>query len=129
MRVLRLIKVVAVSLGVVVSGPLLRADDAHAGGKEQLWEGKLKVRPGFEIRLVVRASLNDGAASVATLDSPDEALAGLKLSSVVIDASRFAFELKVTDAKFEGKMNAAKTEATGTWTQRGVSPADVREER
>ena len=62
----------------------------------------------------------DGAEPVATLDSPDEGLSGLKLSSVVIDESRLAFELKVTDAKFEGKMNAAKTEAKGTWTQRGA---------
>src|SRR5262249_5200671 len=54
-------------------------------------------------------------------DSPDEGLSGLKLSSLVLDASRLAFELKLTDAKFEGKMNAAKNEATGTWTQRGAS--------
>jgi uncharacterized protein len=121
MRVLWLVMAVALSLGVVLSGALLRADDAQSAGKEQLWEGKLKVQPDFEIRLVVRASANDGAATVATLDSPDEALSGLRLTSVVIDASRLAFELKVTDAKFEGKMNAAKTEATGTWTQRGAS--------
>jgi pimeloyl-ACP methyl ester carboxylesterase len=40
---------------------------------------------------------------------------------VVLDASRLAFELKVTDAKFDGKMNAAKTEAKGNWTQRGAT--------
>ena len=90
-------------------------------GKEQFWEGKLVVRPGFEIRLVVRASVKNGAEPVATLDSPDENLSGLKLSSVVLDASRLAFELKVTDAKFDGKMNAAKTEAKGNWTQRGAT--------
>jgi uncharacterized protein len=121
MRVLWLVRVVAVSLTVVLSGPLVRADDSQPKGKEQFWEGKLTVRPGFEIRLVVRASVNEGATPVATLDSPDENLSGLKLSSVVLDASRLAFELKVTDAKFDGKMNAAKTEAKGTWTQRGTS--------
>ena len=40
---------------------------------------------------------------------------------MVIDKSRLAFELKVTDAKYDGKVNAAGTEATGTWTQRGAS--------
>ena len=103
MRALRLVRVVAMSLAVVLSGSLVRGDDSQSKGKEQFWEGKLAVRPGFEIRLVVRASVNDGAEPVATLDSPDENLAGLKLSSVVIDASRLAFELKVTDAKFDGK--------------------------
>ena len=63
----------------------------------------------------------DGAEPVATLDSPDEGLSGLKLSSVVIDQSRLAFELKVSNAKYEGKLNAAGTEATGTWSQRGAS--------
>src|SRR5215471_15922220 len=109
MRALWVGKVVALGLCVVLSGSLLRADEPHTGGKEQIWEGKLAVRPGFEIRLVVRASMNDGKPAVATLDSPDEGLSGLKLSSVVIDASHLAFELKVTDAKFDGKMNSDKT--------------------
>jgi uncharacterized protein len=121
MSVSWLARVVAMSLTVVLSGPLVRGDDSQPKGKEQFWEGKLKVRPGFEIRLVVRARVNEGAEPTALLDSPDENLSGLELSSVVLDASRFAFELKVTDAKFEGKMNAAKTEAKGTWTQRGAT--------
>jgi uncharacterized protein len=121
MRALWLIRVAAVSLAVVMSGSLLWAEDTQPKGKEQLWEGKLTLRPGFEVRLVVRASVDEGAAPVATLDSPDENLSGLKLSSVVLDASRLAFELKVSDAKFDGEMNAAKTEAKGTWTQRGAT--------
>jgi len=121
MRVLWLAKVVAVSLAVVLSGPFVRGDDSQAKGKEQLWEGKLTVRPGFEIRLVARASLNEGAAPVATLDSPDEGFKGLILSSFVSDDSRLAFELKVSNAKYEGKLNAAKTEASGSWSQRGAS--------
>lgn len=121
MRALWLMRVVAVGVAVVLSASLVRGDDSQSKGKEQFWEGKLVVRPGFEIRLIVRATVPEGAAPVATLDSPDESLAGLKLSSVVIDASRLAFELKVTGAKFDGKMNDAKTEAKGTWTQRGAS--------
>jgi uncharacterized protein len=121
MSALRLVRVVAMSLAVVLSGSMVHGDDVQTKGKEQFWEGKLMVRPGLEIRLVVHARVNDGAAPVATLDSPDENLSGLKLSSVVLDSSRLAFELKVTDAKFEGTMNAAKTEAKGTWTQRGAT--------
>ena len=96
------------------------ADGSQAKANEQIWEGTLPVRPGYELRLMVHAATS-GAESVATLDSPDEGLSGLKLSSVVLDALRLAFELKVSDAKFDGKMNAAKTEAKGTWTQRGTS--------
>ncbi len=100
---------------------LVRADDSKAKDKEQVWEGTLKVAPGIELRLVIHATLRDGAEPVATLDSPDEGLRGLKLSSVVIDRSKLAFELKVSQAKFDGKLNTAGTEATGTWTQPGVS--------
>ena len=107
----------------------MRGDDSQTKGKEQIWEGSSKCAPGIEMRLVIHATLNDGAEPVATLDSPDEGLRGLKLSSVVIDRSRLAFELKVTNAKFDGKMNAAGTEATGTWSQRGASlPLYVRQE-
>ncbi len=121
MRAWRLLTAVVLSFGIILPGLFLRADDSQAKVSEQIWEGKLKIRPGFEVLLVVRAELDLHKPPVATLDSPDEGLSGLKLSSVVIDDSHFAFELKVTAAKFDGKMNEARTEATGTWTQRGAA--------
>ena len=111
----------AASVGVVVAGVHAHADDSGTKGQEQIWEGTLKVRPGVELRLVIHAQVKDGVEPVATMDSPDEELRGLKLSSVVIDRSRLAFELKVSNATYDGKLNAAGTEATGTWTQRGAS--------
>ena len=108
----------AIAVLVLFCQPV-RADDSQTKGKEQIWEGTLKAAPGIELRLVIHATLRDGAEPVATLDSPDEGLSGLKLSSVVIDRSKLAFELKITEATYEGKINATGTEATGTWTQRG----------
>ncbi len=121
MKGLRVAKIVAATLGIVLAGVHGFADDSATKGKEQIWEGALKLGPGRELRLVVHARLNEGVEAVATLDSPDEELRGLKLSSVVIDRERLAFELKATNAKYEGKLNAAGTEATGTWMQRGAS--------
>ena len=121
MKGLRVAKIVAATLGIVLAGVHVFADDSATKGKEQVWEGALKLGPGRELRLVVHAKLSEGAEPVATLDSPDEELRGLKLSSVVIDRERLAFELKATNAKYEGKLNAAGTEATGTWMQRGAS--------
>ena len=94
------------------------ADEARS--KERIWEGTLKVRPGVELRLIVRVTNQGGGELAAVMESPDEGLKGLILSSVTIDKSRFAFELKATQAKYEGKLNAAGTEATGEWIQRGV---------
>jgi uncharacterized protein len=106
--------------GLIAAGSAAQADDAKAKAKEQYWEGALTVRPGVAIRLLVHATESEKGELTAELDSPDEGLNGLKLSSVTINKSRLAFELKVTAAKFEGKMNAAGTEASGTWSQRGA---------
>ena len=57
----------------------------------------------------------------ATLDSPDEGLEALKLDPFVLDREHLAFDLKLSAAKYEGKLNAEGTEAAGTWKQRGVS--------
>ncbi len=119
MRALRWMRVGVAIAGLALFCQPVRADDSQTKGKEQIWEGTLKVAPGIELRLVIHATVRDGAEPLATLDSPDESLRGLKLSSVVIDRSRLAFELKVTQAAYDGKLNAAGTEATGTWTQRG----------
>jgi len=107
-------------LGLIAASTGGWADEPKVKGKEQFWEGTLKVRPGVELRLLVRATESEKGEITGTLDSPDEGFKGLKLSSVLIDKSRFEFELKVSAAKYEGKMNAGGTEATGTWKQRGA---------
>ena len=110
-------------VGLTLTSSSVRADDAKAKGKEQFWEGKLAVRPGVEIRLFIRAVESGKGEITATLDSPDEGLQDLQLSSVAIDKSRLAFELKVSASKYEGTMNKDGTQATGTWKQRGAELA------
>ena len=121
MRALQWMRFLVASAGVALFCSRAQADDSQAKGKDQIWEGTLKAAPGIELRLVIHATMRDGAEPLATLDSPDESLRGLKLSSVVIDRSKLNFELKVTQATYEGKLSATGTEATGTWTQRGAS--------
>lgn len=106
-------------IGFVSACDGARAEEPQA--KEQIWEGKLLVRAGVDMRLVVRAIPRTDGGFDATLDSPDEGFKGLKLSSVALDKSKLAFELKISAARFEGKMNAAGTEADGTWSQRGAN--------
>jgi uncharacterized protein len=121
MRGLRWAQFVVAGMGLLLSGEFVRGDDTQPKGNEQIWEGTLKVRPGVELHLVIHAQFGGGAEPVATLDSPDEGFSELKLSSVIIDRSRLAFELKVSNARYDGKLNAAGTEAIGDWTQRGAS--------
>ncbi len=119
MKVSLRLTAVAVVLSSILSGSAARAEDPKPKPKEQVWEGTMKVRPGLELRLVVHVSEQNGAEPSATLDSPDQGASGLKISSIKIDQSRLVFELEDLGAKFDGKLNDAKTEAAGTWTQGG----------
>ena len=111
--------IVGAVLGLALPWPAARADDSAS--KEQIWEGTLSVRPGVDLRLIVRVT-NQGAGDLAAvMDSPDEGLKGLKLTSVTVDKSRLAFDLKVSGARYDGKLNAAGTQATGQWSQRSAN--------
>jgi pimeloyl-ACP methyl ester carboxylesterase len=111
----------AVVAGVVLVGSLCRGDEPPAAVSVQHWEGVLKVSPVLQLRLVIHVKTDPAGVRVATMDSPDEGLAGLNLAPFTIDRSTLAFELKVTQAKYEGKLNAEGTEAVGTWSQRGAT--------
>ena len=65
-------------------------------GGEQLWEGKLSVGAGLQLRFVLHVSKTETGEYVAKLDSPDEGFKGLKLDPITIDKSKLAFELKVS---------------------------------
>ena len=71
--------------------------------------------------MVIHVQGEPGGPMTATLDSPDEGLEALKLDPFVLDKEHLAFDLKLSAAKYEGKLNAEGTEAAGTWKQRGVS--------
>jgi pimeloyl-ACP methyl ester carboxylesterase len=88
----------------------------------QHWEGTLKVRAGVELRLIVNVKPGPNGSSQGTLDSPDEGVEGLELSPFTLSAAekRLSFNVKATGANYEGKVNAEGTEASGTWSQRGV---------
>lgn len=111
----------AVVAGVVLVGSSCRGDEPPAAVSAQHWEGVLKVSPALQLRLVIHVKTDPAGVQVATMDSPDEGLAGLNLAPFTLDRSTLAFELKVTQAKYEGKLNAEGTEAVGTWSQRGAT--------
>ena len=90
-------------------------------GKEQIWEGNLPLGAGMQYRIVLRLAKTESGEILGKLESLDEGFKGLKLSSITLDKARLAFELKVSAAKYDGKLNADGTEAVGNWSQRGAS--------
>ena len=111
--------IVGAVLGLALAWPAARSDDSAS--KEHIWEGTLGIRPGVDLRLIVRMTDQGAGELAAVMDSPDEGLKGLKLTSVTVDKSRLSFELKVSGARYDGKLNAAGTQASGQWNQQGAN--------
>ncbi len=86
-------------------------------GKEQVWEGKLSVGAGMQLRLVFHLLKDDAGKYTGTFDSPDQAAKSLKLDSVTVEKRKMIFEAKALGAKYEGKVDQSGTEAVGEWSQ------------
>ncbi len=97
----------------------IEAAVAVVAGKEQLWEGKLSVGAGLQLRLVFHILKDDAGKYTATMDSPDQGAKGIKIDSVAMDRTTVKFELKALASKYEGKLDASGTESVGEWSQAG----------
>ena len=76
--------------------------------------GTIKLRVVFHI-----VNTEDGL--VATLDSPDQGVKGLPVTTVTRDGRSLKMEVKKIGGVFEGKLAADKSSIDGTWTQGGGS--------
>ncbi len=87
---------------------------------EGIWEGKLAVAGGIELRLVLKVQKgNDGALSAA-LVSPDQSPIGIPVSPVGLKDGELNFESKRIGAKYTGKRNKSGTAFDGVFTQMGA---------
>ena len=90
-------------------GVALRAQDL-AGN----WQGTL--HPGKDLRMILVVSKEDGRLQ-ARLYSIDESAQPFRVSSISQDGSTVKFAIDLNGTTYEGKMNAANTAISGTWTQ------------
>lgn len=90
-------------------------------GKEELWEGKLKVAGGIELRMVVHIVKPDKGAWAGTLDSPDQGAKGLKIDTIGVENDVLSFKAKTLGVEYSGKLNKEGTEAVGEFKQGGAA--------
>jgi uncharacterized protein len=82
------------------------------------WIGALKVgSQSLALALNVAAA---GAKPGATLDSPDQGVKGIPVSSISINGSKVAFESSAIKASFEGTLSQDGASIAGTWKQGGA---------
>jgi hypothetical protein len=87
--------------------------------ESQVWEAKMRTDKGELIRLIAHLERNDAGMLIATLDSPDQSVKGLKVDAVTLNDETLAFEIRRLAAKFSGKIGHGGTVAIGEWEQGG----------
>ena len=85
------------------------------------WEGAIDAG-GMKVRIGVAITIQPGGTLTATMDSPDQGAFGLALSDVAFADGVLRFALRMANGTFEGRLNDAGTEITGTWTQGMAMP-------
>ncbi|WP_422928416.1 alpha/beta hydrolase family protein [Singulisphaera sp. PoT] len=91
-------------------------------GPVEFWEGKLAVRAGLELRLVLRVTKDPkDKTSRASFSSPDQTPAEFGADTFTLDKDVLSFTVRKIGGSFTGKLNATATEATGEWKQGGAA--------
>ena len=70
---------------------------------EGIWEGKLKVNAGIELRLALKVEKGKDGALKATLASPDQGANNIPISSIGLKDNVLTFESKIIGAKYHRK--------------------------
>jgi len=87
---------------------------------EGIWEGKLKVTAGIELRLALKVEKGKDGALKAELASPDQSAKNVPVSSIGLKDNVLTFEIKSIGAKFTGKKNKGGTAFEGEFNQAGA---------
>ena len=94
--------------------------NAKTPSLEGAWLGTLKVS-GIELRIVFNLSAKPDGSFSGTLDSPDQGAAGIAITRIGVEKERVTVEVSTIGGRYEGTLNAERTEMSGRWMQGGAS--------
>jgi len=83
---------------------------------EGLWQGAIETH-GMRLRFQLHVFHDSDGKLIAALDSLDQGVSGLPANHVNLKDPIFHFEIPSVAGVYEGKLNAAKNEITGSWSQ------------
>jgi pimeloyl-ACP methyl ester carboxylesterase len=84
-----------------------------------IWQGKLKVTAGIELRIALKVEKDKEGTLKAILASPDQGANNIPISAIGLKDDVLSFESKIIGAKFSGKRNEEKNAFQGEFSQGG----------
>jgi pimeloyl-ACP methyl ester carboxylesterase len=103
---------------------LLAAQLAMAQGGPGIdgnWLGALNANGGLKLRIALRVAKDSGGKLSAKLDSLDQNAVDLPVAVIEQNGLAVKFEMAQPKASFEGALNPAGSELSGTWRQGAAS--------
>jgi hypothetical protein len=85
-----------------------------------VWQGALEAA-GAKLRLQLHVLAADKGQFTGKLDSLDQGASGLVCANITLKDNAFHFDVPSVGGSYEGRLNAAVDEITGSWTQGGVT--------
>jgi pimeloyl-ACP methyl ester carboxylesterase len=110
---------IILQLAVLVVVPLTTVTSVGQDKKSQTWYGVLHAG-ATQLRLQMEFVPDDSGKLSGKMISLDQGNAEIRCDSVRLDDHELFFELKSVGAKFTGKLNESKDQATGTFEQLGA---------
>jgi uncharacterized protein len=86
---------------------------------EGTWQGALQTH-GMRLRFQLHVGHDTEGQLVAALDSIDQSVSGLPAIRVSQKESAFHFEVPAVAGVYDGRLNTAKNQLTGRWSQTGA---------
>jgi uncharacterized protein len=89
------------------------------------WQGTLNT-PGGGLRLVVHIGKTDDGHFKASLDSPDQGVKGIPVSTIALTGNKLSFRSAAVGGSYEGTVNQDGATIEGTWTQGTGLPLNLK---
>jgi hypothetical protein len=107
----------AVLLGFsIVPAATLAADAPPIVGD---WAGTLNPGAQPKKQILVHISVGQDGTLSGTIDYPDQNTSGILITAITYKAPALHFESSSSLTSYDGNMNKANSEITGSWTQGG----------
>ncbi|HUX45659.1 MAG TPA: alpha/beta fold hydrolase [Terracidiphilus sp.] len=128
MKIFRISALALVALVVTLLSPSAFTQTTLAGD----WHGTLDAG-GTQLHLILHIAAASNGTLSATLDSVDQGALGIPVSTIALKGSSLNLTVDAVHGTYEGTVNAANSEITGTWSQgmalplnfhRGVAPPE-----